>query len=52
MSMIRKLTTYKLDTVMKIWLETNIEAHSFISKEYWHKNFEMVKKMILIKIEN
>lgn len=44
--MITKLTTSKLDIVMKIWLETNIEAHYFIPEEYWHNNFEMVKQVL------
>ncbi|HCW53927.1 MAG TPA: N-acetyltransferase [Clostridium sp.] len=44
--MIKKLTTSNLDTVMKIWLKTNIETHSFIPKEYWQNNFEMVKEVL------
>lgn len=44
--MIRKFKIDELDTVMKIWLETNIEAHDFINKNYWHGNYEMVKEML------
>lgn len=44
--MITQLTTSKLDAVMKIWLETNIEAHSFIPQEFWQNNFEMVKEVL------
>lgn len=32
-----------LDTVLDIWLQANIDAHDFISKEYWEKNVEYVK---------
>ena len=44
--MIKNFELSKLDEVMKIWLETNIDAHSFISKEYWTGNFDMVKEMM------
>ncbi|WP_304341393.1 N-acetyltransferase [Metaclostridioides mangenotii] len=44
--MINKFDLSKLDDIMEIWLETNIEAHRFIPKEYWIGNFEMVKKML------
>lgn len=44
--MIRKLKTADLDKIMSIWLNANIEAHSFIAAEYWKEHFEAVKKMI------
>lgn len=44
--MINKFDVSKLDDVMGIWLEANIDAHSFIPKEYWIENFDMVKKML------
>lgn len=31
---------------MSIWLDTNIKAHNFISKEYWIDNYEMVKNIL------
>lgn len=31
---------------MQIWLEANIQAHSFIPKEYWTENYAMVKDML------
>lgn len=40
---IRKFKSEDIDRVMSIWLESTIEAHSFISKEYWEKNYEIVK---------
>ncbi len=44
--MIREFTTDDLDTIMKIWLKANIEAHDFIPESYWHKNYEAVKGML------
>lgn len=41
--MIRKLKEKDINIVMEIWLETNISAHNFISKEYWMNNYEFVK---------
>ncbi|WP_042477098.1 GNAT family N-acetyltransferase [Bacillus ndiopicus] len=35
-----------IDVLMDIWLNTNIEAHSFISREYWEGNYELVKSML------
>ena len=31
---------------MGIWLDTNIDAHNFIPKEYWTENFDMVKQIL------
>lgn len=28
---------------MALWLNTNIQAHGFISREYWLSNFDMVR---------
>ena len=44
--MIRKYGDGDIDAVMQIWLNTNIQAHSFISQDYWKSNFDMVKEMI------
>lgn len=44
--MIKKLTLDKLDEVMEIWLNTNIEDHNFINQQYWINNFDLVKQMI------
>ncbi len=44
--MIRKIKADETDAVMKIWLETNVVAHPFISESYWRSNFEAVKKML------
>lgn len=45
--MIRKLQEADIDRVAEIWLDTNIKAHSFISKNYWEDNFEAVKEKFL-----
>ena len=44
--MIRKYVDGDIDAVMQIWLNTNIQAHSFISLDYWKSNFDMVKEMM------
>ena len=44
--MIRKFTQSDRDTVMNIWLTSNIQAHSFIPKEYWINHFEQVKEIL------
>lgn len=44
--MIKKFNLSNLDEVMKIWLDTNIDAHNFIQNEYWIKNFELVRQML------
>lgn len=45
--MIRKLRKIDVEYVAKIWLDTNIKAHDFISAEYWKSNFVVVKEMLL-----
>lgn len=44
--MIRQFEFRDLDKIMNIWLEGNLEAHSFIDAEYWKKNFESVKSVL------
>ena len=44
--MLRTMRTDDLDYVVKIWLESNIQAHSFIESEYWKENKEEVRKML------
>lgn len=44
--MIREFTANDLDVVMKIWLDTNTNAHDFIPASYWQGNFEEVKRML------
>ena len=45
--MIRKLRKADVNRVAKIWLDTNIKPHYFISVQYWKNNFELVKELLL-----
>lgn len=44
--MIRPFRKDDLSVVMQIWLEANIKAHNFISKDYWTDNYAMVKDLL------
>lgn len=44
--MIRKFKKDDLSSIMQIWLESNIEVHSFVQENYWRGNFEMVKEIL------
>lgn len=42
--MIRPFKLEDLDTVMQIWLGTNISAHPFIAASYWHGIMTWLKR--------
>ena len=44
--MISELQKADIDKVADIWLDTNVTAHYFISKQYWQDNFELVKELL------
>ena len=44
--MIRKFQKTDIEQIMKIWLNSNIEAHSFVPEKYWKSNFDMVKEQL------
>ena len=44
--MIRRFENKDLDQVMSIWLQVNMESHSFTEADYWKNNYEMVREMI------
>lgn len=44
--MIRRYVDGDINEVMQIWLNTNIQAHSFISPDYWQSKFDVVKEML------
>jgi len=44
--MIRKYKETDLNSIMKLWLETNISAHDFIDERYWRSNYEQVRQMM------
>lgn len=46
MDIIRKFNGFDLKRVMRIWYDGNIEAHDFIDKEYWERNFSYVKRSL------
>lgn len=45
--MIRVLEEKDVNTVAKIWLETNIKTHDFIASNYWKEHYEIIKDMFL-----
>ena len=44
--MIREFRKNDLNILMQIWLDTNMQAHNFIPKEYWTDHYDMVKEML------
>lgn len=49
--MIKAFTKDKTDSVMKLWLNNILEAHSFISGDYWHGLYEKFKTEYVLKNE-
>lgn len=50
--MIRRLKTAQQEIdIMKIWLDSTVEAHHFIEKDYWYENYDMVKNVYLPQSE-
>ena len=46
MDIIRKFNEFDLKRVMRIWYDGNLEAHDFIDKNYWERNFGFVKRSL------
>lgn len=44
--MVRPYKDCDLDIIMKIWLDTNIQAHDFVNKDYWKNNYDYVKQLL------
>lgn len=44
--MIRNYETKDLSTIMKLWLDSNVQAHSFIAKTYWESSVDAVATML------
>jgi putative acetyltransferase len=44
--MIREFRETDINSVMKLWLETNIHTHGFIEENYWMSNYDQVKQML------
>ncbi|MBT0929295.1 MULTISPECIES: N-acetyltransferase [Streptococcus] len=45
--MIRSIENKDIDKIMNIWLRSTIKAHDFIQKEYWEKNYNIVKDIYI-----
>ncbi|MDA3907060.1 MAG: N-acetyltransferase [Bacteroidales bacterium] len=44
---IRKLESIDITTVVELWYEVSVQAHNFISPEYWNKNKEAMATQYL-----
>ena len=44
--MIRQYAKCDVDAVMQIWLDTNLQAHNFISPNYWRNNYAIVRELL------
>ena len=44
--MIRSFKFQDIDSIMELWLKTNISTHSFIKDQYWEGNFGIVKEVM------
>lgn len=44
--MIRLIEFKDVDRIMEIWLEGNINTHSFIKQSYWKDNYKSVRAIL------
>lgn len=44
--MIRKMSEKDITSVLHLWLDTNIHAHSFINEQYWYQHLKGVEEAI------
>lgn len=44
--MIREFQSGDLERVAEIWLEANLQAHSFIPRQYWQGRLEAVRTLL------
>ena len=44
--MIRKLQEDDISQVLKIWLDSNIDAHNFIPNDFWLRNLQFVETIL------
>ncbi|MDH5100055.1 N-acetyltransferase [Lactobacillus kefiranofaciens] len=49
--MIRKFQNTDLKNVLNIWLEGNLQAHSFIAAKYWQENYDKMANVYLPQAE-
>lgn len=43
---IRLADRSELDSIMGLWLESNVSAHDFIPRAYWEAQYERVSRML------
>ena len=44
--MIRKMKPADPDAIMEIWLSSNLDAHSFVGRQYWQEQLPAVRAAI------
>ena len=44
--MIRKMKPANLNAIMEIWLSSNLDAHSFVGRQYWQEQLPAVRAAI------
>ena len=44
--MIRKMIPADLNAIMEIWLSSNLDAHSFVGRQYWQEQLPAVRAAI------
>lgn len=44
--LIETMTDKDLESIAAIWLESNLETHDFIDKNYWLMNYQNAKEML------
>ena len=48
---IRKLKSNDIAVVVELWYDTSVQAHNFISSEYWQENKETMANVYLLNSE-
>lgn len=43
---IRKMVNSDFGRIMQIWLDSNVNVHSFIPADYWYNQYDNVKRLI------
>ncbi|KFC76861.1 MULTISPECIES: N-acetyltransferase [Buttiauxella] len=49
--MIRRLQPDEMDELIEIWLASTIQAHPFISENYWHESESIVRNVYIPQSE-
>ena len=49
--MIREFQILDTEQVMKLWFWGNVDAHPFVSEEYWHSHFNEIRYNKLRKLK-